>query len=260
MSVQHGTLSAYAGATRCRCEPCIEAGRAYRQEYKQRLAEGLVPRKRVDKPGRVEREAMRRAEQLADPNSPLNKRRRRAERMLKAYIDDGLTITEVAQRHGVTRQRVSQVLQRHDPTKYALAIDVRRRRDRALRALNDGPSRLVPCRTCGELFASGPSRRFCSPAHRAAYQCLQYHADDNYRGAHLRAIARWALVNSDDPRQIKAARRRLAGETEARGRWLVHGSLAFHWALRAHALQWPIFDELPAPIRRQVEAFAATSA
>jgi len=259
MSVQHGTLSAYAGATRCRCEPCIEAGRAYRQEYKQRLAEGLLPRKRVDKPGRVEREAMRRAEQLADPNSPLNERRRRAERMLKAYIDDGLTITEIARRHGVTRQRVSQVLQRYDPTKYALAVDVRRRRDRALRALNDGVPKLVICRTCGELFESGPRRVFCSPAHRLAYQCLQYHVDDERRAAQLHAIARWTLDNSDDPRQVRSARRRLAGESEDHGRWLVHGSLPFHWALRAHALQWPIFDELPPPIRQQVEAASASA-
>lgn len=33
---QHGSLSMYAGPKKCRCEPCREAGRAYRKKRKER--------------------------------------------------------------------------------------------------------------------------------------------------------------------------------------------------------------------------------
>ena len=59
----------------------------------------------------------------------------RANRMLDAYVNDDLTLDQIARMHGMTRERVRQVLNKHDRTLYQLAKIRRKARTRQRQAV-----------------------------------------------------------------------------------------------------------------------------
>lgn len=180
----------------------------------------------------------------------------RAARMVRAYVHDDLTLEQIGQRHGVTRERVRQIINKTDPTIYRLAKMRRKARTRHRRAMADGFSELRHCRLCGGLFeAGGLHRRFCSPVHQAVHtQILRYQIDAEHRETHYVYVARWN-AKSEDPKRRTHGERVLAGEATRRGkRWLVPGSLAFHWAVRAYVLDWPVWEQFHPDVQAQVRA------
>lgn len=176
----------------------------------------------------------------------------RAERALVAYVRDDMTLEQIGRRYGVCRERIRQDCNRVDRTLYALARRRRKARQR-LASLSGGAGYhgVGQCATCGENFTrSMSSQKYCSPTHYQVAIMLRYHTDDRFWERHGRAVARWNLAH--DHGSKVGAENVLDGTVERRGRWLVEGSVAFHWCLRAYSLEWPIFDRLHPQIRQQI--------
>lgn len=197
---------------------------------------------------------------LADPG----RGDERADRMLRAYVNDDMTLEQIGQRHGVTRERVRQVLSKHDPTLYRLAKIRRRARTRLRNWVNAGSvARFGTCRICGDDFEMVDSKSvYCSPVHRQIWMLFRYQVDDRMRATHRAAMAKWFLRNSEDQVQLRYAERVLAGTAEVgrRRRFIQVGSLNWHWALRAYVLDWPLFGMLHEDVQEQIRQHVAGEA
>ena len=182
----------------------------------------------------------------------------RTERMLSAYVNDDMTLEQIGQRHGITRERVRQLTSAADRTMCLLVIRRRDARSRLRRLVNAGSPSVLTCMVCGSVFEGDNRRRFCSPVHSKVAVLMRYQTDDTYRERHRLACARWAIRSeSESASQVRYAQRLIAGTTVERSyRWLVPGSLQFHWALRAHALGWPLFDAFHEDVQRQIREAA----
>lgn len=188
-------------------------------------------------------------------------------RIVQANVFDDLTMEEIGLRYGVTRQRIHQILTRTDPTLTRLARRRRKARTKLRMFVRDTSAPVVgSCALCGKTFEASPRGRprdrnvYCSPVHRQAYLALRYQlGDDDRRDDQRRALARNVIRSGVGGARERYARRVLAGtvgegETSAVAgkRWIVPGSVAFHWAVRAYVLGWPVFERLPEPIRNQI--------
>jgi len=215
----------------------------------------VTPAVRLTKAGTPDRRGLARKGRPPDPANV-----RRAERMVVAYVRDDMTLEEIARYHGggITRERVRQILNKTDRTLYRLAIRRRQARTR-MRSVGSGHVSggmgFYPrdCPTCGLAFtAENAMTMYCTPTHRQVALLLRYHTDDSVRTRHREAIARHGVANGvgsqifhdhvlNDPKAIVS-----------KGRWLLPGSMTWHWAVRALALGWPIFEKLPPEIQAQI--------
>lgn len=173
--------------------------------------------------------------------------------MLDAYVRDSMTLEEIGERHGVTRERVRQLISPLDPTLYKME-QLRRKGRTKLRARSKGsPVTIRECITCGKTFETTNTSKCCCPVHRQVYNLLRYHVDPKRHEHTRRNTAKFVLKSDASETQKRFAQRVLDGvELDEHGKWMIPGSLAWHWALRAHALRWPIFDQLPGEIQQQI--------
>lgn len=178
------------------------------------------------------------------------------ERYMTAYLD-GLTLSQVGERFGVTRQRAQQVLS-EDRALYALGKRRNAGRRRRHESTRTRKRSLTRCRTCGADFLGGLAERSCGATCAKVWLLLRHALEDSVtsdqHARHRVAIARHALKASRDPVRVRYAMRVLEGSAETRGRWLVEGGLAYHWALRAVALGWPIAELLCQDVQEQLRA------
>lgn len=183
----------------------------------------------------------------------------RAERMVSAYVNDDMTLEQIGRRYGVTRERVRQITSGLDRTMCLLVIRRRAARGRLRHLVNAGtPQIRTECPVCGSQFEGASNRRYCSPVHQKVAVMLRYQTDDSFRERQQIATARWVVKTKpdDDPR-VRDAQRVINGTRTERGRWMTPGSLQFHWALRACALGWPIFDAFHEDVQRQIREHLA---
>jgi hypothetical protein len=221
----HGTMSGYQN-WRCRCDRCRKAKRAYRD----------------------------------DPARWGEDKRARAERALVAFVRDDLPNTQIAERYGITGGTLGSDLRAIDPTLYLLAKRRRLARRRLQRFVDRGTVQCVhSCHLCGEAFTGPEYRRYCSPVHQSAAMSLRFQTDEHFRVLHLGRVAKWHIANVEDNEVlVRHAKRRLAGTTRTHGRWLVPGSVPFHWALKAHALGWPIWDRFHPEVQQQIREWVGS--
>lgn len=180
-------------------------------------------------------------------------RRRRA---MNAYVHDDMTMEQIAKRWGISRERVRQYLHREDPTLCALVKRRRAARTRLRKFVNEGRMTVRrDCRLCGESFEGASNRWFCSPIHYKAHVALRYHTDERRHDQQTKANVEWQRSKGVGSAAWQANYD--AGTVNERGRWLVPGSLNFHWALRAFACGWPVFEEMPGDIQAQIREYAA---
>lgn len=178
----------------------------------------------------------------------------RLDAMLDAYRD-GATLTEIGARHGVSRQRVHQLLCRDAPDVYA-TVRAQRRDARLGPCVNcgrtkadrfvtgrckpcydyyrrHGEDRPAPqvrsCAICGRSFAATDLRaRSCSPLCTTARDKCRYYVSGAHRTRQRVAQARWVLAHPDHPSTTPSY-------------------LAFSLALLA---QWELTGTVPAPAWR----------
>jgi hypothetical protein len=182
--------------------------------------------------------------------------------MLRAYVDDDLTMEQIGARHDLTRERVRQILAAFDPTLVALAKRRRlaRTRLRAFVATGTLPTRLE-CRLCGEGFIGDPHSTFCCNEHREIHLALRYQINPEYHDNFQRTMAHWRL--RQDPGDIYA-HNVLAGTVGAAPhpngggpvghRWIVEGSQVHEWALAAYRNNWPVFEKFHPDVQAQIRA------
>lgn len=160
--------------------------------------------------------------------------------MLRAYVNDDLTLAQIGIYHGLSRERVRQILTKEDPTLYALAKRRRRGRTRlAVFVRNAEPPQ--SCRLCGG--PAGTNRTsFCGQAHVQGWFALRYQHDTHYREGQRQRSRDVATTNLGPEHPL----------WEHAG--MQPGSVAWHWGLRAVALGWPIIDRFRPEVRAQLEA------
>ena len=180
--------------------------------------------------------------------------------MLRAYVDDGLTLEEIGKRWNISRERVRQELNKTDATLYRLAMRRRSARRHLNKFVNKGATIITrECFACGQTFSTATAlQTYCSSTHQRVAVILRYHTDDSYYETHKLSVAKWVLKNQDrvPAYSFDHAERKLQGTSEDRGRWFVVGSIAFHWALRAYLLGWPIFDKIAPELQKQIKEYA----
>lgn len=141
----------------------------------------------------------------------------------------------------------------HEKAKAEAAV-VESMRASTLAAMNAARS----CRTCGGgLPATANSlQKFCCAACRKACDSLRYTIDENRREMQRLRSAQWRLENPEgaSSEALRYARKVVAGtHREYKGRrWMIEGSSSWKNAVEAMVKGWPIADELPGPIRRQI--------
>lgn len=183
---------------------------------------------------------------------------------LLARDEPPLTLETMGRAHGVTRQRISQLVKRGDPVKLAMArrvLEARRRQREAVEELERLENRPT-CKVCGEPCPPA-STIYCGPTHRDMYLLrFRYQCDDEFRSRQIAATARWTLAHPEErePFQLRHARRVLDGETlapgETHGRWLVRGSQTMRDAVEAYRRGWPLFGMLHPDVQAQVRRVA----
>jgi hypothetical protein len=187
----------------------------------------------------------------------------RARRMLTAYVDDGLTLEQISKYHDVTRERVRQIVTAFDPGKYKVARMRRKARvlrERNIRIWKKQRALKRNCYVCGESFLRTTSQVYCSEIHYKLFVLLRYQIDDDFREMSQFSTARWFLKNGD-VRQKRYAINVLTRGVEdsdfhrAGTRYMVSGSLVFHWAVRACVLGWPIFDQFHPDVQQQIKEY-----
>lgn len=197
---------------------------------------------------------------LSEDERRQKEQEQRARDMVAAYVD-GRTLEEIGDVHGLTRERVRQIITRTDPTMQRLVMRRRGARARLLAFVNHGtlPVRR-DCPTCGIGFEAPIHQTFCSPLHRDIHFALRFQVDEVRRQKQYEKVARWALEHPEKVTeyQLRHARRVLDGTVgEEQGhrlgtRYLIPGSLPYHWALKAGALGWPLFDRFHPDVQEQV--------
>lgn len=169
------------------------------------------------------------------------------------FSDPLLTLEDVGEKFGITRERVRQIASK-DIGRYGQRFAERRR----IRA----EARAKPPRFCAVCNAEVPPGkvRFCSEEHRQVMTALRYHVDPDRREAQKVAVAKWVLRAAAeghpkvDERQVAFADRVLDPEVEleVHGRWFTQGSQPLEYAVEAYEKGWPIFEKLPEPLQKQV--------
>lgn len=190
--------------------------------------------------------------------------RERAKEIAECFFSDlDLTLEDVGQKYGVTRERVRQICNIVDSERYKERKDAKKR----LKVTLKEPKPRRFCKVCGVELA--PDRTvYCSyPHYEIGTLHLRYHIDEEYRFRQRGYAARWILENqehfTDDDRyrdqQVRHAARVLdiTVDTEDHGRWLTKGSKAMMAALECYRNNWPLFDLLPEQIQEQVKRVAA---
>jgi transposase len=188
---------------------------------------------------------------------------RRNEIAEMVYNNPTMTLEQIGEKYGLTRERVRQLASQVDNERYVARRTFLREtadRERQEREERERPDPRF-CRVCGVQLQSG-RRRFCSARHYdIATKHLRYHVDDRYRIRHRTFVARWLLEHGDEldekdrERQLTYAARVLDPDVvqEEHGRWLTRGSKAMDAALECYRKGYPLFDELPEQIQTQVK-------
>lgn len=173
----------------------------------------------------------------------------------------GEPLRSIGEDFHLTRERVRQITVKVAPWQPWEAVrrtheieldEVRRLKDLVLAELSSRP-----CDVCGQpMNDPNPARRFCTSECRKVWERLAYHTDPLRRAQAKRAQARYIIDNAErlPETQVRFAERILSGEvgTDRDFRWMVEGTTAFETAVEAVLKAWPIADQLPASIRRQI--------
>lgn len=167
-----------------------------------------------------------------------------------ARVCAGETVAAVAADAGVSRQRVDQALTALAPERPWRALARERAAIRAeVERVRPGPPR--DCRVCGARFESHVANKTtCDDACAERWQALMYAVSDARRASQRHAVARQILRTGEG--SVAFATHVLEGTVAERGRWLIEGSAPWRAAVEACRAGWPVFDELPADVQRQV--------
>lgn len=175
--------------------------------------------------------------------------------MCIAYAEQGLTLEQIGEMVGVTRERVRQVINEIEPG-FTSRVVWERKNEKELAALT-----ISRCGFCGTMFAGATPT--CSRECYDQREFLRYQFSDKYRDSTRRAIARWRLKNDDygtaGPEHYE---RVLAdpSDVNSHGRWLVRGCKSHTAAVKAYLRGGAVFEELPPPIQEQVREDARSLA
>lgn len=152
--------------------------------------------------------------------------------MAAAYRTGAATLEDLAKPHGLTRERVRQIIKEVDPAARDEARIARllrqvkeaeRRRDEReverRKADEDALRRGVRCRLCwGPNGRAVTGRRYVTCSSRCArlWTLLRYQLDEAQKEQHKRSMARWTIANPSHPfvndARLRYAARVLAGE------------------------------------------------
>lgn len=208
----------------------------------------------------VDMEIPKRKGQWANKPGPNKQRTERMERALVAYVCDDMTLEQIGKRFGVTREMIRLDLNKIDKTLYRLALRRRKARQNLRSFVNRGSFMFtMQCHVCGEDFeADNEFRRYCSPIHYQVAMMMRYQISDEYRDMARISNAK-SNIKSGRKSQLAFAVNYLDGTSKEIGRWIIPGSLSFHWAIRAYILGWPLFDKLSEPIQEQIREHVGSS-
>ena len=176
------------------------------------------------------------------------------------------TQQEIADEHGIKRQRVSQIIRGRDPDWIEKRKEVDRRKQwyEDIEGVIEGQTE---CRTCGTEFNSYSSKKkvYCSRECREIWGALRRVCDEEEWRKHTRSVARWSLANMDhhsvqdaldkNPHLLHYWQRIVEDrwdEIEHHGRWLIEGGKNFDNAVRAVEEGWPIADRFHPDVKKQI--------
>lgn len=173
-------------------------------------------------------------------------RSERDEKIVRLYVEDRLTLEQIGQLFGITRERVRRVLMRAGVTGWLVAKERTALRSAARDARKEAEreavlSALPPCRVC-----QGPVRRLrsitCSSECAEAWNALRLHLDPEQAEAHRLQQARAVLKHAEkySASAVALSRRIVAGDAPPRNRtWVAPNSRAAYY-LRKFNLPMPV--------------------
>lgn len=144
----------------------------------------------------------------------------RVDQMMQLYAE-GSTLRQIAEKYGISHERVRQLFEARDPAftaKVAAKREQAKVRERAAKEQEREKERSRPkgtCRICGEPIYRPRAKYTCSPEHQQIWNKIKLHIDPSIRHDHIVAEARVIMANEDKytKSQVNWAKRVLAGDS-----------------------------------------------
>jgi transposase-like protein len=143
----------------------------------------------------------------------------RVEQMMDMYAN-GATLRQVAQKFGISHERVRQLFENRDPT-FTAKIATKREQakivERAVKEQKREAERNRPkgtCRICGDPIYRPRAKYTCSPEHQQIWNKIKLHIDPVIRHDHIIAEAKVIKANESKytKSQVKWASRVLSND------------------------------------------------
>jgi hypothetical protein len=156
----------------------------------------------------------------------------RAERdraIVEAFDDDPtLTLEEVGDRYGITRERVREILVQHGRVSGRKRLQARAE-ERLFRQFAERARSAVPCAVCGSWVLRRTRtgrKKTCSSECTRLWNEVRFSIDEEERERQRYATATWVVEHADrvPANRVIHAMRVLTGDAEERGRWTISGS------------------------------------
>jgi hypothetical protein len=144
----------------------------------------------------------------------------RVKQMMDMYAD-GATLRQVAQKFGISHERVRQLFENRDPTftaKIAAGREEAKILQRAAKEQERENERKRPkgvCRICGDPIYRPRAKYTCSPEHQQIWNKIKLHIDSDIRRDHIVAEAKVIKANESKytKSQVKWANRVLSNDS-----------------------------------------------
>jgi len=143
----------------------------------------------------------------------------RVDQMMQLYVE-GQTLRQIAEKYGISHERVRQLFEHRDSTftaKVATNREQAKVRERAAKEQEREQERLRPkgiCRICGDPIYRPRAKYTCCPEHQQIWNKIKLHIDPSIRKDHIIAEAKVIMASTDKytKSQVNWAKRVIDGD------------------------------------------------